>query len=1131
MPLLDRQGKPLSQNDVMTIVTMLKGAYENHIKTFQRESRSSVLAQIFADTYEKRMADLQKDYMDKFASKDNFDADEILNSELINSNTIAREKYRERVQGNNFIKAVGNNREDNIFYADYITKLDDYTGYIPPEEVDSDVNKIYNTKEAYDRTESAFKLADEAMPGIENIISYNPNSDRVRSLHEPRSGNSTTLASNDENVRNKGIFSFDSGAELSRIKASEIMSKMEKGQDIGFGDLFDAFSSLNEFARLGDPEGGKIRSGNVSAGKIIGVSAFKAPSRIYKTLDKAASYMNQIRDTQDPNLKKTRAVQLASFLYSMTISEHVFGDGNGRSCRLLADTILQSFGLPPHIPNETTKGIGGTIGDNLDFNVSAKGFFEGVSKSSDVLKEVQATEALAKQEREAAEAEEQELELQNNHDNTKTALSVWDEVINDTKLPLGLVSLAERFKRNKFDVSNPTMMRLLTHYNQESGKVETLNLNGHKNEEGYPSPTGFTNTKQGAIDFLYELDNVLDEDDLYDYNEASNSERGLFFTSLNKRDTSSYHHGTYESEVYLTYDKFKEEPPVPVNKPTRFMSFMNTLFGGYKEQFASYNTYLTKKAEYDQRLEAFNKKNKALNSFAENNQFTIQKSKKVAKDYSAFEDKIKANRTIDEKLNDLAQEELDPQKTIDVITGRKKIMLGSSPNYRELLTTELERVEGLPMEGLALIAANSVEINKNIADSSTQYPQELEFREGFQYTPEDEEFRKLAEAHQANVNISSKIQDSLFSGTDTRMGTRFAAVVESRKKLNEAAKAYQSGNKQPLINLLKDSLPPIFSNMKVQADTALTSSGKAQIEMADALHQLLEKDPEIKQQLQIPDEDLNKLYAASSLIKEIVYPKQRQNESFKKYMVEGAEDKLSYVKEMMYSSYLADILKKQTKSGISETSKEYSTDTSKAIERYSGNLVAAGKTKNLYGDSKVEVTISNKIMEEHLKYPDIYSKFETEEGINSLKTDFENKIVNSPEFNTLLTKSREELAEMDFKDELKNIVGKNKEREKANAEIKVNQQPNVQPEIIEVKPTQEINLESIPQNLIQNDPILNNIVNGPKENQLNEQVDQIKEFKSDVKLDDELKVPDFSKKQKQTVEKAMEKAAEFAINK
>ena len=57
--------------------------------------------------------------------------------------------------------------------------------------------------------------------------------------------------------------------------------------------------------------------------------------------------------------------------------------------------------------------------------------------------------------------------------------------------------------------------------------------------------------------------------------------------------------------------------------------------------------------------------------------------------------------------------------------------------------------------------------------------------------------------------------------------------------------------------------------------------------------------------------------------------------------------------------------------------------------------------------------------------------------------------------------------------------------------------------------------------------ILNNIVNGPKENQLNEQVDQNKEFKSDVKLDDELKVPDFREQQKQTKEKAMEKTAEF----
>ena len=71
----------------------------------------------------------------------------------------------------------------------------------------------------------------------------------------------------------------------------------------------------------------------------------------------------------------------------MTVSEHVFGDGNGRTCRFFADTILQTFGLPPHIPLPEIRELGKTIGtEPIDFNKGTEIFMSGIRQSDLVLK-------------------------------------------------------------------------------------------------------------------------------------------------------------------------------------------------------------------------------------------------------------------------------------------------------------------------------------------------------------------------------------------------------------------------------------------------------------------------------------------------------------------------------------------------------------------------------------------------------------------------------------------------------------------------------------------------------------------------------------------------------------------------
>ena len=118
-----------------------------------------------------------------------------------------------------------------------------------------------------------------------------------------------------------------------------------------------------------------------------GVGSFTASKTAYKTLSKIADTMNTIKQTKDPALRKTQAVQLAAFANSMLISEHLFGDGNGRTCRLFADTILQSFGLPPHTPNEKMMNVAKTMGKEMDFNKATNLFMSGIKKSDELLKQ------------------------------------------------------------------------------------------------------------------------------------------------------------------------------------------------------------------------------------------------------------------------------------------------------------------------------------------------------------------------------------------------------------------------------------------------------------------------------------------------------------------------------------------------------------------------------------------------------------------------------------------------------------------------------------------------------------------------------------------------------------------------
>ena len=255
-----------------------------------------------------------------------------------------------------------------------------------------------------------FKLADVPMEGVEDIAEYNPDRDSVMVLYEGRSGNSNTLnpkwqkeieevaersknkddqtayqnAMKDLQKAKTSQFGLHAGAEYTRIRSSEMKNKNQ----VSFADIYETYTNINKMARPGDPKAGVLRGTSISAGNVIGPGASAIPQQTYQTLQFIADNINKIKQTKDPALQKTQAIQLASFAYQMTLSTHGFSDGNGRSSRLFADSILQTFGLPPHTPTKAMTELTKTIGEEkMDFQKGAEVFLTNVKKSDLKLKE------------------------------------------------------------------------------------------------------------------------------------------------------------------------------------------------------------------------------------------------------------------------------------------------------------------------------------------------------------------------------------------------------------------------------------------------------------------------------------------------------------------------------------------------------------------------------------------------------------------------------------------------------------------------------------------------------------------------------------------------------------------------
>ena len=412
--LLNLKGEQINENDLQSLEEMIAGSLQEHIERLKKYRDDELVdapgfyAPII-NVYQEGLAYLQIQLKDAAKREEGINTADFIHDFYKNLGKdvmIAVDKQSPEMITFEHNIAIGLG-EENIIRGTYNEAPD-------PKD----------TVEGYEHTASAFHFSGQKLDGIETIVDYDPDKDRVKGLYQGRTANSTTLSRDPQKLREElealpdddahsvrreqiqkqiegyenGTYGLNVGAEVARMHSSELRDK----DKISFSDVYKAYTEINKAMRPGDVAGGKLRGEGVSAGQIQGVGASVVPEAVYKTMQTIADGMNEIKHTQDPAMKKSMAIELAAFAYQMTLSEHSFKDGNGRTCRLFADTILQTFGLPPYTPSKEEATILkiNTMGMDMDFTKGAEVFLDGVKQSSNVLaaeRELQANDGVISQ--------------------------------------------------------------------------------------------------------------------------------------------------------------------------------------------------------------------------------------------------------------------------------------------------------------------------------------------------------------------------------------------------------------------------------------------------------------------------------------------------------------------------------------------------------------------------------------------------------------------------------------------------------------------------------------------------------------------------------------------------------------
>ena len=379
MPIIDISGKIIKENDFLAIREMLTGSLESHIAQLDKWKETAENRQEDPFFYE-RIIGCFRDVLNRLP--------EVFRSAKEGRNNIKAEDLIAGVYSEisgNVINELGQQTNQEHINPEIRQAINSFLSYNASEWADKGLAEEYpdraelqiqekDTKEAYDRTVGAFQYVTEPFKWIEDIDEYDTRKDSVDVLYNSRMPG---------NAPEEDMVGLRIAGEKSRGYSFDIRVKNK----VSFGNLFSILSGLNKAVRTEDATGGKLRGRDIRMGNLRSVGSFSAPVTLYKTLSKIADDINQLKKIEDKALRKSRAIQLAAFSYQMLMSERVFDEANGRTCRLFADTILQSFGLPPHTPVLEEKDIVHTMGEPMDFTAGANAIYNGVQRSNRTLRE------------------------------------------------------------------------------------------------------------------------------------------------------------------------------------------------------------------------------------------------------------------------------------------------------------------------------------------------------------------------------------------------------------------------------------------------------------------------------------------------------------------------------------------------------------------------------------------------------------------------------------------------------------------------------------------------------------------------------------------------------------------------
>ena len=418
MPILDRNNNKLSPEDRKALEFMIRGSLINHrevVLDVGDEWRQQGLAandpravrwKAYYDNISKVILSAIKGLGEKIQSY--AEGDENLTPEQV-IDRVFSDMSREITQkwySNDPKYAAAHER-----FVEVATKDTEWNDPVISQAVGlKPRDRVHGSKVIYGYSTQEFAFSTKPMKEIYEIADFDAEHDDVKPLSKARSKGSTTLtisadqlqakldriekkdakfASNPEYKKASTALSahkaLDKGEELSR----RLSVKLQQKDHVSFSDLYIYLVSLHKQINPKSDRSGKLRGVGVTYGRDEGVSTTRAPIITYMALQQIADRMNEVKQEPNRALQKTKAVELAAFAYQTLLSAHVFDDANGRTCRMFADTILQTFHLPPHAPqslSEMTSLSIATLGScELDFKSGAKCFMHGIQKSNQII--------------------------------------------------------------------------------------------------------------------------------------------------------------------------------------------------------------------------------------------------------------------------------------------------------------------------------------------------------------------------------------------------------------------------------------------------------------------------------------------------------------------------------------------------------------------------------------------------------------------------------------------------------------------------------------------------------------------------------------------------------------------------